>query len=106
MDLKKINGVEELKEFLLNKFNIESEIVNISENGFSRDLLFSVNGQDYLITWFCNQSCIKIGTHKRPAQIPFNYLFLNETYPLLGGNRNIEFSMTEKHLYHNFRIPI
>ena len=87
--------MEELKEFFDN-LNIKSNWVNPDKYGFSRVLEFKIYDITYQIVWFVNESTILIGKHKRAARITFRFVYLNRTYPLIGGNKCIGFAYTRK----------
>ena len=96
---------EEIIEFL-DRVGVKAILVNHDDFGFSRKIKFTIYGIDYYITWFSNQSTLSIGDNKRAAQIPFKYIGLDDTYPLVDGNRSIEFSYEYPFPYHTFRIPL
>lgn len=106
--------LEEIKE-LLNRHGVETEYTDIDNHGFSRRIAFKVYDIDYKIVWFCNQSTLEIGHGKRPACIPFKYVYFDNTYPLINGNKSIGFSYSKKektsrfdrvYPYEVFRIPL
>lgn len=80
---------EVLKFF--NDLGIKTEIININENGFSREILFTIYNIEYVIEWWVNISYLKIGNHNRAAKYPFKHILLNTTYPLVGKNECISF---------------
>lgn len=107
-------GREEIIEFL-NKIGIKANLVDENEHGFSRTISFTVYEIEYRIVWFINNSTLYIGNNKRAACIPFKYMYLDTTFPLVGGNRSIGFSYTKlkkesmfdrSFPYEVFRIPI
>ena len=105
---------EDILDFL-NKYGIKAEFVAFDEIGYSRVIDFSVYGIEYRIVWYVNESTLQIGRHNRAAQIPFKHIFLDQTFPLVGGNKSIAFSYhkLEKNSmwdpdypYEVFRIPL
>lgn len=107
-------GLDAFIEFL-EALGIATKLHNPQPDRFCRKIVFSVEGCEYLILWYVNESTLHIGTHERAARIPFQYIFLDNTYPLPNGNRSIAFSYV-KHKqesvfdrqfpYEVFRIPL
>ncbi len=88
---------------------------NIDNEIFCREIKFSVYGIDYKITWYKNESTLKIGSGNRPACIPFRYMYLDTTFPIIEGNRSIGFSYVKnkktsafdrEYPYEILRIPL
>ena len=107
-------GFDEIIE-ALNKLGIKNEIVNVDKYGFSRTIQFKVYDTIYRIIWFVNQSTLTIGEGKRPAQIPFKYIYYDNTFPLVDGNKSLGFSFVKfekksifdrQFPYEVFRIPL
>ena len=107
-------GFDEIIE-ALNKLGIENELVNKDKYGFSRTIQFKVYDITYRIIWFVNQSTLTIGEGKRPAQIPFKYIYFDNTFPLIDGNKSLGFSFVKfekKSMFDRqfpfevFRIPL
>lgn len=80
-----------------------------------RSIKFSVYGINYRIVWYCNQSQLLIGDSDRAAVIPFKYMYVDRTFPLIGGNKSIGFAYTKakretifdrEFPYECFRIPV
>jgi hypothetical protein len=106
--------LEEIISFL-NKLDINTELVNTDIYGFSRTIQFKVYDIIYRIVWFINQSTLQIGEGKRPAQIPFRFIYLDNNFPLIGENKSIGFSYNKyekksmfgrEYPYEVFRIPL
>ena len=104
---------DEIIKFL-EKLNIKTELVGENES-FKRDIEFSVYGIKYTIRWYVNNSTLMVGEGNRRACIPFKYMYYDNTYPLIDGNKSIGFSYTknEKHdiwnrqyPFESFRIPV
>ena len=102
-------------QLLLSARGIESELIDHDKYGFSRKIKFKVYDIDYYIIWFTNESTLHIGEGIRTARIPFKYMYLDTTYPLVYGNSSIGFSYTKnekkslcsrEYPYEVFRIPI
>lgn len=102
------SGIDSICAFL-NQYGIKTQIHSI------RCITFNVYDITYTIEWFINQSTLKIGNNKRSSRIPFKYIYLDNTFPLIDGNRSIAFSFVKNEkksmfdsefLYENFRIPI
>lgn len=51
--------------------------INIDKHGFSRDFAFNVLGTEYQVTWFHNQSTLKIGG----LQVMFFDCEISKTWP-------------------------
>ncbi len=106
-------GLDEILD-LLKKNNIKAKLVDFDNYGFSRTIAFSVYEIDYRIVWFKNQSNLMIGNHKRSPIIPFRYMCLDNTFPLVEKNRSIAFYykkenkgfLKNEHPFESFRIPI
>lgn len=107
-------GFDEIIE-ALNKLGIENELVNKDKYGFSRTIQFKIYDITYRIIWFVNQSTLTIGEGKRPAQIPFKYIYFDNTFPLIDGNKSLGFSFVKfekksifdrQFPYEVFRIPL
>jgi hypothetical protein len=107
-------GLENIISYL-KEFNVKSSFVNTDKYGFSRTIEFKVYNTIYRIVWFKNQSELLIGDNKRAARIPFRYMYYDNTFPCVGGNKCIGFSqvkfekknMFDKEFpYECFRIPI
>lgn len=108
--------IENFLSFLnRNGVNVNAELVDLDNYGFSRTIAFTVYGIEYRIVWFQNESTLQIGAHKRAARIPFKYMYLDECFPLVGGNKSIGFAYTKlektsvfdrEYPYEVFRIPI
>jgi len=110
----KLQTKEEMIDFL-GSVGIKAELINIDKYGFSREIEFKVYDITYIIDWWVNQSYLHIGNHVRSAQIPFKYLYLDTTFPLVGGNRSLGFSdiklerrsiFDREYPFGVFRIPI
>lgn len=109
-----MNSPEEIVKFL-NKNGVDARLLNPDDSGFSRIIHFRIYEIEYRIIWFINQSTLQIGTSKRAACIPFKYIYIDETFPLVGGNKSIGFSYTKnkkksifdrEYPYEIFRIPL
>ena len=94
---------------------IKTEFINVDRYGFSREIKFTVYDQIYVIVWWVNQSYLHVGNHERSAQIPFKYLYLDTTFPLIGGNKSLAFAdekierksiFDREYPFASFRIPI
>lgn len=99
----------------LETLEIKTEIVDKDKYGFSRTIKFKVYDIIYKIEWYKNESKLLIGEGKRPAQIPFKFIYFDRNYPLVDNNKSIGFSYskTEKrsvfdreYPYEVFRIPL
>lgn len=110
-------GVESFDTLIkfLNTNGIETELVDKSEHGYSRTIEFVVDDQVYNIIWYNNESKLKIGNSPRSPFVMFKYIYLNNTMPIIGGNKNLGFSFTKKvktnmfddeFNYSDFRIPL
>ncbi len=108
------SGLDDIIKYL-NEIDISTEYVNKDKYGFSRTIKFKVYDTIYRISWFKNQSELLIGENKRCSRIPFKYIYFDNTYPCIGGNKCIGFSqvkfekknMFDKEFpYECFRIPI
>ena len=106
--------LEDMTEFL-KKQGVEATLINTDEYGYSRTIEFSIYSITYRVVWFCNESTLRIGTGDRAAQIPFKYIYLDTTFPLIKGNKSIGFSYTKKkctgiadreYPYEVFRVPL
>lgn len=112
------DGLEDMKEFL--EIYVESlqyiKYVNIDEfTKYSRTIEFFINDQVYRIVWFINESRLFIGSSERSPFIMFRHLFLDTTFPIVGGNRCLSFQFTPKenismfespYGYSDFKLPI
>lgn len=114
MEAEKLISKEQIITFL-NGLGIETELINVDKYGFSREISFKVYETEYVIDWWVNQSYLHIGTHVRSAQIPFKYIFLDDTFPLVDGNRSLAFSdekyekksiFDREYPFGIFRIPL
>ena len=110
----KLQTKEEIISFL-ESFGIKPVLINVDKYGFSREIKFEVYGQIYVIDWWINQSYLHIGNFNRSAQIPFKYLYLDTTFPLVDGNRSLAFAdeklerkstFDREYPFAVFRIPI
>ena len=109
-----VDSKEKLIDFL-NDNGVKAELINFDKWGFSREIGFTVYDVKYVVIWFKNNSTLCVGTHKRPAQIPFRYVFFDNCFPLVDGNKSIGFAyekqsgtstLDREFLYESFRIPI
>ena len=91
IDTTGLQGLEDTIKFL-ESFDIVVEKVDLDACGYSRTIKFTIYDQVFKIVWFNNESNLKIGDSKRAACIPFKYIYLDTTYPLVGGNRSLGFS--------------
>jgi len=107
-------GLEELLNFL-NNHGVKAELVDLDKYGFSRTIAFNVYSIDYRIEWYVNHSTLEVGAHRRSAKLPFKYIYFDDTYPLVGGNKSIGFAYEKferKSIFDRlypfevFRIPI
>lgn len=82
---------------------------------FNRIIEFKVYGIEYNIEWFTNCSHLRIGRHPRAARIPFRYIYVDRTYPLVDKNLSLGFSyhhtpavnvFDREFPYEVFRIPL
>lgn len=112
--MKESIELEEIFIFL-KELGIEPTYINQDKFGFSRTIQFKVYDTVYQIIWFKNESTLKVGLGRRVAQIPFRWLFLDCSFPLLDANRSIAFSYNKfekKSLfdrlypYEVFRLPL
>lgn len=85
-------GIEELISFLEKNGISPNRPNNPEPVGFSRVINFKVYDTEYQIIWYVNQSTLKIGSGNRAAFAPFRHVYLDTTFPLIGGNRSIGFS--------------
>lgn len=108
------DGLETILNFL-NNHGVKAELVDFDDYGFSRTIGFTVYGIEYRIIWFKNQSTLQIGTHRRAAQIAFKYVYFDNCFPLVGGNKSIGFSYVKlerksvfdrQYPYEVFRLPL
>lgn len=99
----------------LNSHGVNATVFGLESNSYAREIRFSVYGIDYIIIWFVNQSTLYIGEGERAASIPFKHIYLDECFPIAGGNKSIGFAYVknEKHSmfdrefpYEVFRIPL
>lgn len=104
---------DEIIKFL-NDLGIETQLLG-NDDSYKRTIAFKVYGIDYRIVWFVNQCTLEVGAHDRSAKLPFNYMYLDTTYPLVGGNKSIGFSYHKleresiwdrEYPFEVFRIPI
>lgn len=109
-----VDGLETFLNFL-NSHGIKAELIDFDDYGFSRTIGFAVYGIEYRIIWFKNQSTLQIGTHRRAGQIPFKYMYFDNCFPLVGGNKSIGFSYVKlerksvfdrQYPYEVFRLPL
>lgn len=106
-------GLEKIVNFLKD-YGINSEYVNFHKDyDYSRTIQFEVDSQIYQILWFKNESSLKIGTSSRSGFLPFKYMYFDNTFPIVGGNKSIGFAhrKLENDLwrtfdYGNFHIPL
>ena len=107
-------GKKELFSFL-KEHGLNPEWINKDENGWTRILQFKVYDILYQVVWFCNESKLHIGDHKRSSFIPFRYVYYDSNFPLFGGNKAIGFTYTKyekksifdrEYPYEAFRIPL
>ena len=84
---------EKLEE-MLEKVGIKGEWINPDEYGFSRDYQFEIDGQVFVIEWYCNYSTLMIGN----AHFWFDKIRTYSGYPLRG--EWIEFSFRGEHPVH------
>lgn len=108
------NGRKVITDFL-KQYGIDAKHSQPDERGFCRTIEFQVYGIQYKIIWFVNQSTLEIGGGERPAQIPFKYIYLDTTFPLVRGNKSLGFSYSIKEdfklwespfPYEVFRLPL
>jgi len=104
--------IEEIKSLLF-EYNIETK-ESPKTDDFDRKIEFRINEIDYSIIWFVNHSTLQIGNSNRLAQIPFRFMYFDNTFPLVGGNRSIafcydkfkkEFFSDREYPFASFRIP-
>lgn len=104
----------EIVDFL-KSHGINPELINLDKYNFSRTIQFEIYGIKYQIIWFKNESTLRIGTQSRCAQIPFRYIYFDNTFPLVNENRSIGFAYTKtekksifdrEYPYEVFRIPL
>jgi hypothetical protein len=102
-------------ESILNNAGIKTERVAHKSESFKRKILFSVYGIKYEIAWHINESNLSIGEGYRAATLPFKFIYFDNTYPLVGGNKSIGFAyeqIEQKSIfdrpfrYEVLRIPI
>ncbi len=91
---------------ILEENSIATVKARVDDYGFSRTIKFSVYDTDFYIRWYQNESTLEIGDNKRCPEIKFKYIGLDTTYPLVDGNRSLEFSYEYPFPYHTFRIPL
>lgn len=91
IDLCQKEGLEECTIFF-KKNKIKYSFPIQEEGKFNRDLSFFVNRKEYIITWYINECTLWLDGKNTGAFIKFKYIFLDLTYPLIGGNRSIAFS--------------
>lgn len=105
---------EEIIQFLKD-LGITCELAHVDVTGFSRTVKFTVYDIEYMVLWYCNESILRIGGGNRAACIPFKYMYLDTTFPLVNGNKSIGFSYTKneckaifdrEYPYGIFRIPL
>ena len=110
----KADSIESITSFL-KECNIKFFIDNNENESFNRNIHFIIYDIEYVINWYVNESTLYIGNHKRASQIPFKYIYFDDSYPLVGENKSLGFSYTklEKEYfysrdfpYESFRIPI
>lgn len=77
---------------LLESVGIKTIRYGHHEEYFERYISFRVYDIEYTITWFKNESTLSIGQGERAACIPFKYIYFDNTYPLIKGNKSIGFS--------------
>ena len=94
----------------LNRFNIEWDFEEPdSAEIFRRTVIFIINDQHYKIVWFCNESTVSIGVKDRAALLPFKYVYIDNTFPLRGGNISLGFAYEHcdgRFNYNCLRIPL
>jgi hypothetical protein len=107
-------GLEELFDFLT-KAGVNPKYTGAEDYGFSRVIEFKVYDITYRCIWFKNETTLRIGLGERAACIPFRYIFIDDCFPLVGGNLSIGFSYTKnerasildrEYPYEVFRIPL
>lgn len=73
-----------------------------------------VDNEEYQIIWYKNECTLKLGLGARSPLYKFRYVYLDTTFPLVGGNKSIGFSYTKNEPkspfdrlfpYESFRIP-
>ena len=69
----------------LNSLVIKTEVYKPKEVGFDRDIKFTINGFDYLITWHINESLLQgLINNNVIFTIPFKYVETDTSYPHSG----------------------
>lgn len=103
------DGLERIIDFL-KVINVPYILGNGIEEEvtYNRNVTFTIFGIDYKILWFKNISTLIINPKDEvnSPRIPFNYMWLDECFPLVGGNRSIGFASKFPFEYENLRIPL
>ena len=67
-------------------------MIEFNDYGYSRTIYFKIYDVEYRILWFVNQCTLRIGMTNRACCLPFNYIYFDNTYPLVDSNKSIGFS--------------
>jgi len=83
---KKMEWEYEKAEKIFTNESINGELINFDSCGFSREFAFTVNGVYYEVTWFKNQSTLKIGEEGQ-CHVMFFMAELSNTWPSHQGSK-------------------
>lgn len=87
-------GLQLCYDFLIKK-GINAVFPKETDGVFNRDLHLFINSTEYIITWYINESTLWLGEKNVSAFIKFKHIYVDTTYPIIGGNRSIVFSYTK-----------
>ena len=93
---------------MIKKLEIKTKLVKIDKSGFSRTIEFFVFDTRYRIKWYNNLCSLLIGDgddNKKPF-FKFTKMYLDTTWPTVGGNRCLGFCNDLNRSLDAFRIPI
>ena len=105
------DGDDKIEEFL-HSLGIKTERVHKDPlTGFSRHIQFQVYGVTYTIQWYANLGTLVVGDTNRGARIPFNYLYLDKSFPIHGDTLAFPYEKVtgikyRVFPYELFRIPL
>lgn len=118
--MKAITMLPTLEDFESILEELDIKTIPINENNitsFYRMISFKIYNQIYLIEWYKNNSTLFVGDNKnhRAPRIPFKYMYIDTTYPLVNENKSLGFSYVKYkpesifdslYPYETFRIPL
>ena len=100
-------SIEKIIEFLEEQeFSCSFEKPSLeNQYKFSRELSFIVEGREYFIEWWINQSYLKLESGFSKPRFPFRYLRVSTFAPTSKHKLLLEFSQTENFPFASFKIP-